>query len=86
MNVLFSPIIANKVVPLGTLMGGDVFVFYTVDMDISNEVSSGGAFMVLKDSQKEGSVRVVNVASGLVLQRDLDRNVVKLQATLSLSF
>lgn len=87
MNVLFSPIIANKVVPLGTLMGGDVFVFYTVDMDISNEVSSGGAFMVLKDSQKEGSVRAVNVASGLlILQRDSDRNVVKLQATLSLSF
>lgn len=86
MNVLFSPIVANKVVPLGTLTGGDVFVFHTVDMDISNEVSSGGAFMVLKDSQKEGSVRVVNVASGLVLQRDSDRNVVKLQATLSLSF
>ena len=88
MKTTFTPVKYDKVCKISSLVGGDTFILHSSDVnfDVVKEVNDGNVFMVVKDSVKDGSVRIVNVSNGLILQRDSDRDVIKVNSSLNISF
>ena len=70
---------------LGHLTGGQCFVFWEADCNLHELISNEEVYVCLKDAHSNGSTKVVNLANGLLLQRDSDRKVVVLDATMLLS-
>lgn len=84
-TITYSPIPAQNIRNLSSVSTGQVFCFYEADMDLLQAISSGAVFMVVKEPQKEGTVRVINLEDGLILSRDSDRKVVQLKAEFRIS-
>lgn len=85
-TITYSPIAQNNITTLQNLSGGgDVFVFLEEGLDIVEQINSGGVYMTIKDSCREGSVKVVSLNNGIILARDSDRKVVKLNCELKVS-
>ena len=84
-KIIYSPIPAQNIRNLSSMTGGQVFCFYEQGMDILDAINSGAVFMAIKESHKEGTVKVVNLQDGLILSRDNDRKVVQLDAEFQIS-
>lgn len=84
-TITYYPIAQNNITTLQNLSGGDVFVFLEEGLDIVEQINNGGVYMTIKDSCKEGSVKVVSLNNGIILARDSDRKVVKLNCELKVS-
>ena len=70
---------------LNELKGGQCFVFFEAGQDLNELVENGEIYIFVKDSIQNGSVKVLNLSDGLLMQRDSDRKVVLLDSTLTVA-
>ena len=85
MNIVLQPVALKDFKKLNELKGGQCFVFWEAGQDINELVESGEIFIFVKDSIQNGSVKVLNLSDGLLMQRDADRKVVLLDSTLTVA-
>lgn len=84
-KITFAPIPALNITTLSAVTGGQVFCFYEDNVDILKAVNNEAIYMVVKDSNREGCVKVINLKDGLILSRDSDRKIVKLSSEFRIS-
>lgn len=85
MKTILQQVSVKDIKKLSSLTGGQAFVFWESDSNLYELIDNGEVFIFVKDSTNNGSCKVVNLTDGLLIQRDSDRKVVALDATLTLA-